>query len=521
MPNPTADYVIVGAGTAGCVLSARLSEDADVKVVLMEYGGMDTNPAIYEPGLGPMFSLWGREAPENWGYATVPQPRLDSRAIEIARGKVIGGSSTINAMIYIRGNRRDFDGWGTFGVAGWSYDEVLPFFKKSEVYHGPPSKYHGYDGPLPVIDYQKPSEVGYRFIEAAAQLGATRKNNDFNGAEQEGGVGFYQSTRTPQGIRATAGSAFVRPNLQRTNFQLLTQVRARRLIIENGRAQGVEYAGPNGVQVIKAKREVILCCGAFETPKLMMLSGLGPSAHLAEHGIAIVRDLPGVGANLHDHLLLGVGFQSLVPLDPPELLAEGGLFTWTDAAIKSESPDLQYFFGPVQFLSPRYRTDDPGFTFAPILTQPHSRGTVRLASADPADLALVDPQYLSDPRDVEVLEYGIKYARELAQTNSFDGVRGRELGPGGEVATSAQLRDYIAREAGTVWHPVGTCRMGSDGDAVVDENLRVYVVEGLRIADASVIPKIVNGNPNAAIMMVAEKAAEMIRGRRASEASAT
>lgn len=515
MPDSAVDYVVVGAGTAGCILAARLSVDPHVRVALLELGGMDSNPAIYDQSsLAPMFGLWDPKGAENWGYTTVPQPGLNGRSVDIARGKVLGCSSAVNATIYIRGNRRDFDTWGQLGNRGWTYEEILPYFKKSETYHGPMSPYHGDNGPLSVIEYRKPSSVGHAFVEAAAALGAAQTYNDFNGAAQEAGAGFYQSTRTPDGVRVTAASAFVEPNLGRKNLQLPTRVRATRLLIENGRVRGVEYAGPDGVQTIRAEREVVLCCGAFETPKLMMLSGLGPAEQLAGHDIPVVQDLPGVGRDLQDHMLFGVGFESLVALDPPEMLAEAGLFTWTRSGPDQISPDLQYFFGPVQFLAPEYVTSGPGFTFAPILAQPLSRGTVTLASRDPAVNARVDPQYLTRDEDLAVLEYGIRYARELTHTSAFATLRGRELAPGEGVTSSAALRDYVRKVASTVWHAACTCRMGTDREAVVDDQLRVHGVEGLRIADASAMPKLVNGNPNAAIMVIAEKAADLIRGGR-------
>jgi choline dehydrogenase len=512
MLNSHADYVVVGAGTAGCVLAARLSVDPQCSVALLELGGMDTNPAIYTPGVDAMFSLWAPDGAENWGYATVPQLGLGGRSIDIARGKVLGGSSAVNAMMYIRGNHQNFDTWAQRGNRGWSYAEVLPYFKKSETYHGSASQYHGDNGPMPIIDLQNPSVVSHAFVEAAAELGATQKYNDFNGASQEAGAGFYQSTRTADGIRATAGSAFIKPILGRKSLRLLSPVRATRLVVEKGRVRGVEYAGPDGVATIRAEREVVLCCGAFETPKLLMLSGLGPAEQLKTHDVPVVCDLPGVGRNLADHLLLGVAFESMVPLDPPELLAEGGLFLWSGTRTDQVSPDLQYFFGPVQFVAPEYLTDGPGFTFAPVLSQPRSRGTVTLASSDPTALARVDPRYLSRDEDLAVLEYGIRYARELAHSSAFDNLRGRELAPGEGVTSTSELRDYIRKVAGTVWHPAGTCRMGTGREDVVDDQLRVHGVEGLRIADASVMPELVNGNPNATVMMIAEKAADLIRG---------
>jgi choline dehydrogenase len=512
MSERVADYVVVGAGTAGCVVASRLSADASVTVALLEAGGPDTNPAIYAHGLDPMFSLWNPQGDENWGYATVPQAGLDGRSIDIARGRVLGGSSAVNAMIFIRGHRRDYDHWASLGNVGWSYDEVLPYFLRSETYHGTPSPYRGDDGPLSVIDYRNPSPVGHAFIGAAAELGARQQYNDLNGECQEAGAGFYNSTRTPDGTRVTAASAFVTPVLSRANLQVLTHVRATRIVIEDGRARGVEIVGPEGVQTIRAEREVIVACGAFESPKLLMLSGVGRADHLRGHGVGVVADLPGVGTNLQDHLLLGVAFESLVPLDPPEMLAEAGLCTFTGLRSCADSPDLQYFFGPVQFVAPEYTIDGPGFTFAPILSQPASRGTVTLASADPTDRAVVDPCYLSDEDDYDlaVFEHGIRYARELAATSAFDGLRGRELAPGPDVSDRDGLRAYIRASAGTVWHPAGTCRMGHGDDAVVDDHLRVHGIDDLRVVDASIMPRLVNANPNAAIMMIAEKAADMI-----------
>jgi choline dehydrogenase len=507
------DFVIVGAGTAGCVLARRLSEDPDVSVVLLEAGGMDTNPAIYDIGLAPMFSLWAPQGAENWGYATTAQPGLGGRSIDVARGKVFGGSSAVNAMIYARGNRRDYDAWHAAGNDGWSYDDVLPSFKTSETYHGPPSAYHGDSGPLSVIDHRDPSEASHAFVAAAAELGHDATYNDFNAERQEGGAGFYQATRSPDGVRVTAASAFVRPVLSRPNLRLMTGARATRVTIDGRRATGVEYIGTDGrTALLRADREVIVCAGAYETPKLLMLSGVGAAGHLGDHGIPVVQDLPGVGRGLQDHMLLGVGYAASRPFPPPEMLAQAGLFTWTDRADREASPDLQYFFGPVQFISQEYLTDGPGFTFAPILAQPRSRGTVTLASGDAEVNARVDAQYLSDDADLAVFEYGIRYARELVATSAFHGLAGRELAPGADVTSSADLRDYIRKSAGTVWHPTSSCRMGSDPLAVVDDRLRVLGIDALRIADASVMPRIPNANPNAAVMMIAEKAADLIRG---------
>ena len=476
---------------------------------------MDSNPAIYDQSIDAMYSLWEPQCPENWGYKTVPQPGLDGREIDIARGKVLGGCSAVNAMIHIRGHRLNFDAWAEQGNAGWSYEEVLPYFKKSETYHGPASPYHGVSGPFSVIDCRNPTPVLHTFVEAAAELGATQKYNDFNGATQEGGAGFYQFSRTPDGIRVTAASAFLKPVLGRRTCGCCRRC--------GRRASSSRRGGPSAssMSALGAGRRFALsakcwCVAArSRRRKLLMLSGLGPAEQLAAYDIPVVQNLAGVGRNLHDHLLLGVAFSSVSDLPAPEMAAEAGLLLRTPSRTRQEAPNLQYFFGPV--LQPSLHAFAPevasnrAFTFTPILNQPVSRGTVTLASRDPAALARVDPQYLTRDEDLAVLEFGIRYARELVQTKAFDKLRGREIAPGAAVTGSRELRDYIRRFVGTVWHPVGTCKMGKDSEAVVDDQLRVHGVQGLRVVDASVMPSIVNANVNAAVMMIAEKAADLIR----------
>ena len=507
------DYVIVGAGTAGCVLAARLSQDPSLRVALLELGAATSQELPATSDVNGLFRFWQPGSSEDWGYQTVEQQGLGGRTVPVRRGKILGGCSAINAMLYVRGNPLDFDEWRALGNEGWGYAQVLDHFKRSERYLGRASAYHGTAGPLCVVDYGNASPVSHAFVEAAAELGCGEKYVDFNASKQDSGAGFYQSTRTALGERVSAASAFITSNATRHNLALMLQVRAMRVLFEGHRAVGVEYANGQRLESIHAEREVVLCAGAFETPKLLLLSGVGPAAELARLGIPVVRSLPGVGENLHDHLMLGVGFESKIPLHSPELVVEAGLFTRSPAAAQGLPPDLQYIFGPLQFIEPEYRTSGSGFTLTPTLLRPSSRGRLSLASRDPRVPARIDMRYLSSERDIDVLEHGVRFARELAHARPFDALRGRELAPGARMRSKSELRSYIRKVAGTVWHPAGTCRMGKGLDAVVDDQLRVHGIAGLRIADASIMPRLVSGNPNAAVMMIAEKAAEMIAPR--------
>ena len=529
------DYIIVGAGSAGCVLANRLSEDPGCRVLLLEAGPSDWHPFIHMPaGLAKLVGQKG----VNWDYSTAPEPELDGRLLWWPRGKVLGGSSSINAMCYIRGHAGDYDEWARMGAEGWHWDNVLPYFRRSEGNQRGADPLHGGDGPLSVSDPRHKNPLSEAFVEAALQAGH-RGTDDFNGARQDG-FGWYQTT-TRDGARCSSATAYLKPVRKRPNLTVITRATANRVTFEDGRANGVVYSvAGKGAYCEGASREVILCGGAINSPQLLMLSGIGPAAHLQQHGIEVVADLPGVGGNLQDHLDictlqrctrglsydnasdLAVAFQYyLMGRKGPgsSNIAEAGGFLRSRLA-EDERPDVQFHFVPAQLDDHgRNRLPGNGYTLHACGLRPRSRGRLYLASASAADKPCIEAGYLNDPEgyDLKVLLEAQRLSREILAQPAFAAFRGEEILPGDKVQDEADLVAFIRRKAESVYHPVGTCRMGrvDDPDTVVDPQLRVKGVQGLRVVDASVMPRLVGGNTNAPTMMIAERAADLIRDRAA------
>ncbi len=510
------DYVVVGAGSSGCVVANRLSEDDACTVLLLEAGGWDNRPEIHNVDVSSLFALWTSEWASHldWGYVTENQAHLNGRRIPIDRGKVVGGCSSVNALMWVRGSRFDYDHWSALGNPGWAFEEILPFFKRSEDYEGGASEFRGAGGPISVRNHWNPTPIAQAFVVGAQELGYGGPEFDYNGLEQEGFGFLYQTNRTREGQRCSTATAYLHPIRSRPNLSVEVGAQATRLLLRGRRVIGLEYVQEGRVHSIGIDREIVVSCGTFETPKLLMLSGIGPAEHLHEHGIRCVQNLPGVGQNLQDHLFLPVCYQSKQDNPSAALVSEAGLFTRTRNGVPSTPPDLQFTFGSAKFLSddaPTAQRAGPGFTFGPVAIRPQSRGQVTLRDGDPSVPAIVQANYLDAKVDLDVLVHGVNLARGFAQTRAFDDFRGEELTPG-ECATSAsELREFVAANATTLWHPVGTCRMGTGPDAVVDPELRVHGVEGLRVVDASVMPSIVAGNTNAPCVMIGEKAADLIK----------
>jgi len=518
------DFIILGAGSAGCVLAARLSESGRHKVLLLEAGGADAHESIHVPIAFP--TLFRTEV--DWSYETTPQPRAADRRDYLPRGKMLGGSSSINAMIYQRGHAAIYDGWAAAGNRGWSYADVLPYFKKSQHQERGASEAHGVGGPLNVADPRDPSPLSLALLEAAREIGL-RVTDDFNAGEQEG-IGLYQLTQK-NGMRCSAAAAYLRPALQRENLTVVTGAHASRLLFEGGRCTGVVYEREGQEHTALAGREVILSAGTFNSPHLLMLSGVGPGAALQALGVPVVKDLPGVGQNLQDHLMVPVSFHATQPITLAAAQTEAefvkfqtsqrGMLTsnigeaggFVKLSPSAPAPELQFHFGPAWFhFHGFHNPEGHGFTLLPGLVTPRSKGQVTLHAAHTREAPRIDPNYLAEEEDLRVLVEGIKLARKLLGARAFDPYRGAEHGPGAAAQSDAELSDYVRRTAQTLYHPTGTCKMGSDAAAVVDDELRVHGIAGLRVVDASIMPEIVNGNTNAPVIMIAEKAADMILG---------
>jgi choline dehydrogenase len=526
MADPQYDYVIVGAGSAGCVLANRLSARADIKVLLLEAGGRDSHPFIHMPG--GLAHLVANTAVD-WNYTTEPEAQLLGRRLFWPRGRVLGGSSSINAMCYTRGHRADYDEWQSLGAAGWNYASVLPYFRKTEDQARGANEFHGTGGPLRVEDLRYRNPLSAVFVEAGAATGLAR-NEDFNGAQQEG-IGFYQVTQRA-GRRCSAAVAYLRPAESRPNLQILTRTLATRILFQTGRAAAVEYRDGGATRIARAEREIIVAAGAIASPQLLMLSGLGPADVLGAHGIPVTVDIPEVGRNLQDHLdfctlarctqritydfnkwqEMQVGLRYLLTRSGPGAsnIAEAGAFVRTRLAPDAR-PDVQLHFVPAQLDDHgRNRLPGHGFTVHACALRPRSRGRITLQSARPEDPPRIHAGYLSDSRDLEVLVEGIRVSREIFHAPPFAPFRGPEVFPGDGVTERGAIEAIIRRKAETIYHPVGTCRMGSDPDSVVDCELRVRGVEALRVIDASVMPRLIGGNTNAPTIMIAEKAADAL-----------
>ncbi|MGB8361309.1 MAG: FAD-dependent oxidoreductase [Acidimicrobiia bacterium] len=514
------DYVIIGAGSAGCVLADRLS--ASHSVVLLEAGGSDRAMEVAIPAA--FSKLFKTE--RDWDFSTDPEPGADDRSLYLPRGKMLGGSSSMNAMLYIRGRPSDYDGWAEAGAVGWDWASVLPVFTEMEANSRGADEFHGESGQVLVDDLRVVNPLSRAFVAAAMQAGIAA-NADFNGAVQEG-TGFFQVTQR-RGRRWSAADAFLRPAMSRPTLEVVTDALVTRVLIEGGRATGVEYVKEGRTELVSARAEVVVAAGAYGSPQLLQLSGIGDPEHLRRIGIEPVVESRSVGENLQDHPVTMVMYDtpfegSLDDADSlPELarwlVGRRGRLTSPGAEacafVRSgpdvDEPDLQFHFGPVCF-SEHGMSDFAGhaYTFGPVLVSPRSRGHVQTRSADPTLPPAILTNSLSDPADLEALVSGLELAREIGAQSAFDPYRGTELSPGPDVSTRDELIAYVRQRLELLYHPAGTCRMGSDDGAVVDPRLKVRGVDGLRVVDASVMPTVVSGNTNASTMMIAARGAELI-----------
>ena len=519
------DYIIVGAGAAGCAVANRLSEDPSHKVLLLEAGGRDWSPLIHMPvGFTKLTS-----PSVNWGYETVPQPQLNNREMWYPQGRTLGGSTSINAMIYIRGNKQDYDNWAELGNEEWGYEQVLPFFRKAEHNERLNDEFHGSDGPMNVTEQVQHNELSKAFVRAAQELGLTY-NPDFNGAVQDG-VGYYDVTQRAA-RRESASTAYLRPARNRPNLTIQTHALGTRVLVENGRAIGLEYTVKDKSTKAYAEREVILSGGSVNSPRLLLLSGIGPAEELRQLGIDVVHDLPGVGKNFQDHMdvyltaettpvsynesdrplkATAAGIQYLLYRTGPitASVCEAGMFVRSSDAV--DAPDIQMHCLPAFVIDHgKMRVKGHGMTINTCNLRPRSVGSVTLRSSDPSKPPAIDPNFLSDPYDWDISLEGFKWGREMLATKAYAPFIKREHMPGANVRSDAEIRDYVRQWAKTDYHPVGSCKLGEDEMAVVDQELRVHGLAGLRVIDASVMPTLISGNTQATSIMIGEKGAHHV-----------
>ena len=522
------DYVVVGAGSAGCVLANRLSADGRYSVLLLEAGPKDNNLWIHVPlGYGRLF----KEKTVNWMYQTEPEPGLDGRTIFQPRGKVLGGSSSINGLLYVRGQHEDYDRWRQHGNSGWGFDDVLPYFKKAENQERGADDFHGAGGPLPVSDLVHADPLSAAFIAAAAETGIP-VNPDFNGASQEG-AGFFQTT-TRRGRRASTAVAYLRPARGRRNLQVETSALAQRILFDGHRADTIEFRQAGVLRTARARKEILVSGGAYNSPQLLQLSGVGPAELLRQHGIDVVLDAPGVGHDLQDHMQVRVVMrctQSITLNDivnspvrrilagaryaafrkGPLTIAAGTSGAFFKTSPRLATPDIQIHFLPFSTDKMGERLHSfSGFSASVCQLRPESRGSLRIRSADPTAAPEIRINYLSTEVDRTANVEGLKVLRRILQAPALRPYVMEEVDPGAKVSTDEELLNYCRARGSTIYHPTSTCRMGSDPLAVVDQSLRVRGLEGLRVVDGSIMPDLVSGNTNAAIIMIAEKASDMI-----------